>query len=78
MVAIKAEASFSLKDYLFNAESVAELSRALKLAYKRFDRKGFEGQVLRRFPELDLKQRINWMVTMNQSSHRSRRPRHQS
>ena len=62
MVAIKAEAAFSLKDDLFNAESVAELSRGLKLAYRRFDRKGFEGQVLRRFPELELKERINWMA----------------
>jgi 3-methyladenine DNA glycosylase AlkC len=53
---------FSLADQLFNEESVARLSRGLKKSHRRFDAKGFELQVLGRFPDLELKQRIAAMV----------------
>lgn len=53
---------FSLADQLFNEESVARLSQGLKKSHRRFDAKGFEAEVLRQFPDLELKQRIAAMV----------------
>ena len=61
-MAIKAEASFSLKDDLFNPHSVCELCAGLKRAYKPFQKKRFEQTILQRFPELELKERVHWMV----------------
>ena len=61
-MSIKASASFSLADRLFNRESVAQLSQALKRAYPKFALKNFEREVLDRFPDLTLKARIDWMV----------------
>ena len=63
-MAIKAEKSFALKDSLFNAVTVAELSQALGAAWAAFDRRAFERRVLERFPELELKERIQWIVTV--------------
>ena len=67
-MAIKAETSFSLKDQLFNARSVGVLSGALAKsahAHKaKFNQKQFEKTVLDKFPELELKQRIDWIVTV--------------
>jgi 3-methyladenine DNA glycosylase AlkC len=60
---IKAATSFSLKDQLFNADSVALLAAALARAQPGFPRARFERAVLARFPELELKQRIQWLVT---------------
>lgn len=62
-MSIRAETSFSLKDNLFNPDTVAELGGRLAAAQKRFPRKRFETAVLDRFPELELKARIDWMVT---------------
>jgi 3-methyladenine DNA glycosylase AlkC len=62
-VTIKAETSFSLKDDLFNAATVAELGAGLAGARKGFPRKRFEAAVLGRFGELELKARIDWIVT---------------
>ena len=61
-MSIKASTSFSLADQLFNRESVAQLSQALKDAYPRFANRKYESEVLDRFPDLSLKARINWMV----------------
>ena len=61
-MSIKAETSFSLKDQLFNPETVGRLSSALQRAYRTFDGDGFTRDVLLRFPELELKERIGWMV----------------
>lgn len=61
-MSIKAETGFSMKDALFNPESVALLSSSVKRAYPKFKKAEFEGQVLARFPDLELKQRINWLV----------------
>ncbi len=62
-MSIKADTSFSLKDNLFNADTVAELSTRLAAAQKGFPRKRFERAVLEKFDELELKARIDWMVT---------------
>lgn len=62
-MSIRAETSFSLKDNLFNRDTVAELAGRLAAAQKRFPRKRFESAVLDRFPELELKARIDWIVT---------------
>lgn len=63
-MSIKAEKSFSLKDQLFNAGSVGELAARLELVHAGFQRKKFEQEVLRRFPQLELKERMTWIVTV--------------
>lgn len=49
---------FSLKDHLFNAETVSYLGGLLGKAIAGFDRSRFEASVLEKMPELELKQRI--------------------
>ena len=61
-MAIKAETTFSLKDDLFNPETLALLSKRIASVHRGFRRTKFEKQVLDRFPELELKQRIDWIV----------------
>ena len=61
-MAIKAETSFSLKDQLFNAETVALLAANLGKVDKSFKSAKFIKAVLAPFPELELKARINWIV----------------
>ena len=67
-MAIKAKTGFSLKDQLFNARSVSVLSDALAKSINvrqgKFNQKQFEKEVLDKFPALELKQRIDWMVTV--------------
>ncbi|MCZ6619644.1 MAG: DNA alkylation repair protein [Gammaproteobacteria bacterium] len=60
---IKAKPSFSLKDELFNKHSVALLAENIHAASSEFDDKSFQKQALARFPELELKERIAWLVT---------------
>lgn len=62
-MSIRAQPSFSLKDQLFNDVSVGKLSAGLRRADPMFKKKPFERDVLARFPELELKDRISWMVT---------------
>jgi len=62
-MSIKAETSFSLKDALFSPDSVAEFAAALVSVDDGFSRSAFEQAVLSRFPELELKARIDCMVT---------------
>jgi len=50
--------SFSLKDHLFNAEKVAYLSGLLDASLDRFDRGKFDTSVMKRLPDLELKQRV--------------------
>lgn len=61
-MSIKAESTFSLKDELFNPDTLGLLSTSVAGAYPRFRRKQFERQVLDRFRELELKARIDWMA----------------
>lgn len=49
---------FSLKDHLFNGEKVSYLGSLLADAVDGFNCDGFEGAVMARMPELELKQRI--------------------
>ena len=55
---MQAKTTFSLKDELFNAETVGRLSAWLAGAYPGFDETGFQSDVLGAFGELELKQRI--------------------
>ena len=61
-MSIKAETSFSLKDDLFNAETLAAFSKRIASACPGFRRALFERETLERFDELELKERINWIV----------------
>lgn len=63
-LSIRAETSFSLKDDLFNEHSVARLADGLAAASKGFQRKRFERAVLEAFPELELKARVDHMVSV--------------
>ncbi len=56
---LQAEVSFSLKDQLFNGDTVGQLSSWLASAYAGFDEAGFQTDVLAAFDELELKQRIS-------------------
>ena len=62
-MAIKAKPMFSLKDELFNKQSVAQLADNIHAKASNFEHKSFQQQVLARFPELELKQCIAWLVT---------------
>lgn len=62
-ISIKAKPTFSLKDALFNKQSVALLAGNIHAQASNFDHISFQRQVLARFPELELKQRIAWLVT---------------
>ncbi len=61
-MAIKKATTFSLKDQLFNRERVRELRHSLEAAAPDFPGRAFERKVLRRFPDLELKERIAWIV----------------
>ena len=60
---MKAETSFSLKDHLFNPESVGQLAEQFAAAMPGFPSQPFQEAVLARFPELGLMQRIDHMAT---------------
>ncbi len=62
-MSIKAKPSFSLKDQLFNKTAVGKLSTRLVDADPTFRKKDFERDVLARFPKLELKERIHWIVS---------------
>lgn len=51
-----------LKDQLFNRDKVATIATQLSCAHRAFDAAAFEGQVMARLPELELKQRISWIT----------------
>ncbi len=61
-MAIKAETSFSLADQLFNAASVRTLADAMAKTWPKFDHAEFTQGSLAAFPDLELKQRISYMV----------------
>lgn len=53
---------FSLKDQSFNAEKVRYLAGLFTVADAGFDGPGFEGDVMERLLQLELKERINWIA----------------
>ncbi|MEM8863364.1 MAG: DNA alkylation repair protein, partial [Chloroflexota bacterium] len=57
-MAQKAKPTFSLKDQLFNADKVAYLSGLFSAVYPDFKSNQFQQDVVSRFPELELKERI--------------------
>ncbi|MBT4604318.1 DNA alkylation repair protein [archaeon] len=50
-----------LKDKLFHKDNVNYLAKLILGAHDSFDAKAFELDVLRRFPELELKERMYWI-----------------
>lgn len=63
-MAIKAKTSFSLKDQLFNPHTVAKFSNALADVLPGFKKRRFENEILNEFPKLELKARIDWIVSV--------------
>ena len=53
---------FSLKDHLFNAESLRDLSSELSSGISGFDAPGYQAEVLAGFPERGLLERLEWMA----------------
>lgn len=53
---------YSLKDQLFNVEKTRYLAGLFASADAGFDADGFEAEVMARLPELELKQRIDWIA----------------
>ena len=60
---MQANTTFSLKDQLFNKETVSYLSSLISAVDADFDAKKFNKDVLKLFPELELKQRITHITT---------------
>ncbi|MEM7090775.1 MAG: hypothetical protein AAF496_14515 [Pseudomonadota bacterium] len=54
--------NFSLKDQLFNADKVGYLSDLFSAASPAFDGREFQGQVMGRLLDLELKDRIAWIA----------------
>lgn len=61
---MKAETTFSLKDQLFNPDRVAYLTDLILSAYPSFSGDAFQEDVVSKFPELELKQRVEHISTM--------------
>lgn len=62
-MSIKAETTFSLKDQLFNEQTVRQLAQAINLAEPSFAVDDFVSRTLAQFPALELKERIHCLVT---------------
>lgn len=60
----KKSLGFSLKDQLFNKHKVEYLSGLIKNVYPDFLHLEFEEEILKKFPELELKQRISHITDM--------------
>ena len=50
---------FSLKDQLFNERKITKIAGDIQRVYPDFKREQFIQDVVQKFPELELKQRIN-------------------
>lgn len=55
------ESSFSLKDHLFHRENVSKIAQDIKNVYPAFQQQEFIERVVKKFPELELKSRIDWI-----------------
>ncbi len=56
---IKHTEKFSLKDHLFNQEKVERIASQIKSVFSDFQKEKFKDQVIQKFNELELKERIN-------------------
>ncbi len=63
-MAIRAETGFSLKDDLFNKATVAQLAGNIANAWPSFPTKKFQTRAAKKFPELELKERIMFLVSL--------------
>ena len=52
---------FSLKDHLFNAKKIVYISNRIKDIYPEFSENQFQKNIIEKFPELELKERIFWI-----------------
>lgn len=52
---------FSLKDHLFNAQKIHKIALEIHAVYSEFRTTEFEKQVVSRFPELELMERLYWV-----------------
>ena len=50
--------NFLLKDALFNAEKVGKIAEETQKAYAAFEKQSFSVEVLEKFPQLKLKERM--------------------
>ncbi len=57
-----ADERFSLKDHLFNAESIGDLAAEYATAIPGFDSAAFHADVLAGFPERELLERLEWIT----------------
>lgn len=53
---------FSLKDHLFNLNKVSKIAGEIHNTYPAFNKDGFIEETVRKFPELELKERISWIA----------------
>lgn len=56
-----AEERFSLKDYLFNEEKIEKITTEISEVYSDFSGDVFKQQILDKFPELELMERVYWI-----------------
>lgn len=52
------EEKFSLKDHLFNPTKVAFLAQSITAVHPNFEHESFQNEVIKSFPQLELKERI--------------------
>ena len=57
-----ADQTFSLKDHLFNADTIGDLAAEYAAILPGFDRDGFQADVLAGFPERELLARLEWIA----------------
>ena len=55
------EERFLLKDHLYNKTKVQKIAQEIFLVFPGFEQKKFEWVVLKKFPELDLMERMHWI-----------------
>lgn len=53
---------FSLKDHLLNNQEVQRIALEIDAVYSNFDMNNFVHDTMQKFPELELKERINWIA----------------
>jgi len=53
---------FLLKDQLFHKKNVTDLATRIQIAYPKFKKRAFINRVVKKFPELELKERIVWIT----------------
>ena len=61
---MKIKEKFSLKDELFNPKKVNQIASEIKSAYAPFEEEKFEEEVVEKFDELELKERIAYIRDM--------------